>query len=646
MEEKLYSPLFIQMHPDRNSNYYGTVNYRTDYVSQQEAVNYANEIQAAILKEQSSEKHRGLMEYFYNGGSVDEKVQSIFIDVEVHAGKLWNVATLECSEPLEPDEVDDIKDFLAGQYSDGFGESFDHRPIRVSDGELNVSLWEAGDDFFIETQTQFDFRHNFGYESFLAQSGQIPEPAEQPLTEAKLYSLVFVDLWEYDYNEGNIKNELSQYEAAVYRDEISEAIKNYREPGEAECGLMVYYDESDLVGEKVRSLFVDVEVHDNKLWAVTSLKTTESLTRDEFAALRNYIEGQFSDGWGESFEQQDIKIEDGDLNIHFWKRGEFYILTQEQFSAEQGLNLTSDALSQTAPELTPAQKALDEPDAFDNAEVTALRERLINKLDANLANYFDDLRGRDVIISVDKSSDIAAMTGAHYYLTELHNFHTSELNYLLQFKEPLQVVADEFRWDFAIENRSDIMWNVFHKQDALKNGRHALMSESEIPSFEELEQRLQNRLVDNFAVYKRDMMDLSGEELFKSAAEIASVSEAFDYFSKENGFIESEVEFLLKFENPLEFLSDKWDVGLRDLNHILEGIFDNQGRTLQNGGYALISDESSPIVPVTSANERGKTETNEKLSVMEEIRQAQKNANNRSTEPKETHGKKKTEPDL
>jgi len=190
---------------------------------------------------------------------------------------------------------------------------------------------------------------------------------------------------------------------------------------------------------------------------------------------------------------------------------------------------------------------------------------------------------------------------------------------------------------------SDV-WNIFHKQEALKNGRHALISEFETPNSGELEQQLQERLADNFAVYKQDIMDLNKDELFKSAAEIASVSEAFAYFSTEHGFIESEVDFLLKFENPLELLSEKWDVGLRNLPNTLDAIFGNQERTLQKGGYTLISDEPSPVISAAPA--RNNAGADGKLSVIEQIRQAAKESRERTIDPKETPGKKKSEPDL
>ena len=571
--------------------------------------------------------------------------------------------------------------------------------------------------------------------------------------EAKLYSPVFVDLWEYDYNEGNVKFELDQETAAWHHAEISEAIKNYREPEQAERGLMAFYNEPDLLGKKVHSLFVDVEVHDDKLWAVTSLKLTEPLTKAELSALRDYIEEQFADGFGEAFEQQNIKVEDGDLNVHLWKNGEFYIKTQEQFAAEQGLKLPPDVLSQYR---NPAQAALYEPDASDNEEVAALREQLIKRLDINLSDYFDSLRKREIV--TDISSQIASVTGAHYYLSEMHNFHTSELNYLLQFKEPLKVAADEFAWDIATENRSETMLRVFDKQETqrgdyelaesvsapvaedlselrqrlteraeenwleyrntphnitpdniyhqavsvvgnrdavqfIKNydkftaeqlncllqfanpvdlvagyldpksdieempgivasimddqehlkKHYALANEPDrlfLPAEAELVQTLADRLDENFAEYKAETLRLGKTHIFNEAAEITAVQQSYEYFRNEHMYTIGQAEFLMKLANPLELMSDRWGDGIGGVRDIINAIFNDQERTLQSGSYTLASDKS------TLKPERGNNGTSEKLSVIEEIRQSQRDAQRRTITPNETPGKKKSEPDL
>jgi predicted house-cleaning noncanonical NTP pyrophosphatase (MazG superfamily) len=47
-------------------------------------------------------------------------------------------------------------------------------------------------------------------------------------------------------------------------------------------------------------------------------KMYNKLSKKELEEVKEYWEGQESDGWGEGFEQQDIPVEDGVLNVHFW----------------------------------------------------------------------------------------------------------------------------------------------------------------------------------------------------------------------------------------------------------------------------------------------------------------------------------------
>ena len=52
--------------------------------------------------------------------------------------------------------TEEIKDFLIGQCSDGLGESLEQREIRVEDGNMYVSFWQSGEDYFMLNSDEFD----------------------------------------------------------------------------------------------------------------------------------------------------------------------------------------------------------------------------------------------------------------------------------------------------------------------------------------------------------------------------------------------------------------------------------------------------------------------------------------------------------
>ena len=46
-------------------------------------------------------------------------------------------------------------DELTGQAADGFGEGLEQREIKTDDGDIYVSFWHSGDDYFMENETDF-----------------------------------------------------------------------------------------------------------------------------------------------------------------------------------------------------------------------------------------------------------------------------------------------------------------------------------------------------------------------------------------------------------------------------------------------------------------------------------------------------------
>ena len=111
-------------------------------------------------------------------------------------------------------------------------------------------------------------------------------------------------------------HELLEYETAI-RDAVENDTRDFG------GNLMQYYHEDDSVRGKVVTAIPSVEVHGNKLCGCLTVELKEPLLDDEQTVLCNYISGQYSDGWGEGFEQRDIRVDDGTLAVHFWQENGF-----------------------------------------------------------------------------------------------------------------------------------------------------------------------------------------------------------------------------------------------------------------------------------------------------------------------------------
>ena len=122
----------------------------------------------------------------------------------------------------------------------------------------------------------------------------------------------------YDEYEGYPQDghELLEYETAI-RDAVENDTRDFG------GDLMQYYHEDDSVRNKVVTAVPSVEVHGNKLCGCLTVELKETLLDDEQTVLCNYITGQYSDGWGEGFEQREIQTADGVLYVYFWEAEPF-----------------------------------------------------------------------------------------------------------------------------------------------------------------------------------------------------------------------------------------------------------------------------------------------------------------------------------
>jgi hypothetical protein len=143
---------------------------------------------------------------------------------------------------------------------------------------------------------------------------------EPVLTSLKLYMPLTAEL--YGYSEyGDLEDEsqeLNGNAVSEYEDSIFAAIVKERLPEERERGIMHWYHEKDSVNAKVQSAEFSVENVDGRLWGTVECRVKGELTAGELDVLKNYVEGQASDGWGEGFEQREIKTDAGELYVHLW----------------------------------------------------------------------------------------------------------------------------------------------------------------------------------------------------------------------------------------------------------------------------------------------------------------------------------------
>lgn len=142
----LFSPLIanLMVEGDDAGNLYGS-----------DLTQYKEAITEAIEKEECvGEEVRGLMHYFDKSREVAAKVLSAQPKVTEINGELYGVLKCKISEPLTEEDINVLKEYWAGQMSDGWGEGFEQHPIDIEEGEIYVSFWNSGNFWSVMTEEE------------------------------------------------------------------------------------------------------------------------------------------------------------------------------------------------------------------------------------------------------------------------------------------------------------------------------------------------------------------------------------------------------------------------------------------------------------------------------------------------------------
>lgn len=121
---------------------------------------YISEIEEKLEHEQNPDFE--IADYITDHPTANAKLKMARWSVEEIGGVLYGRIDCRSAEAFTPEEIEAIKDGISGQNSDGFGEGFEQREISTDEGDLYVSFWHSGDDYFIHTQEEMDEYINQG----------------------------------------------------------------------------------------------------------------------------------------------------------------------------------------------------------------------------------------------------------------------------------------------------------------------------------------------------------------------------------------------------------------------------------------------------------------------------------------------------
>lgn len=141
-----YCPLQIHMVDEEYGDWFE--------VDNSYGIAYEDAIRELVKNEQDRDLHN-MADYFDGSAGAKAKLISAVWDVQEVGGELYGVIRTGLREVFSPEEEKEWIDELIGQAADGFGEGLEQREIETDNGDIYVSFWHSGDDYFMKNETDF-----------------------------------------------------------------------------------------------------------------------------------------------------------------------------------------------------------------------------------------------------------------------------------------------------------------------------------------------------------------------------------------------------------------------------------------------------------------------------------------------------------
>lgn len=176
---------------------------------------------------------------------------------------------------------------------------------------------------------------------------------------------------------------------------------------------------------------------------------------------------------------------------------------------------------------------------------------------------------------------LQGLAETHYYLKVEHDFKPDEVAALLQFTDPLFVARE--CWEERDPEKGFPICELLKKIEAYD--RFPLADPAGYAQQQEQMENVLNAVLDqNMAEFHASFLSMDKEEIIAKSGQISIVQDAYD-FIKDYDFKRSDVETLLRMENPLGFVASHWPAdmdGLFDMKDMISEAIDEAGKEAAN----------------------------------------------------------------